>query len=106
MGARNRVGIGLSYRPAGLHRLADLIPWHRFLGSIIRALVDLHCKKPIPKIRNKYTQKRNCAASVAIFNFHNQVSVRDLYIPNIDLLILLQEICGPILGIYKSLTDT
>ncbi len=29
-----------------------------------------------------------------------------LYIPMIDLPILLQEICGPILGIYKSLTDT
>jgi hypothetical protein len=27
---RNRVGIGLSYRPARLHRLADLIPWNRF----------------------------------------------------------------------------
>jgi hypothetical protein len=26
MGARNRVGIGLSYRPAGQHRLAELIP--------------------------------------------------------------------------------
>jgi hypothetical protein len=26
MGARNRVGIGLSYRPARLHRLAELIP--------------------------------------------------------------------------------
>jgi hypothetical protein len=25
-GARNRVGIGLSYRPARLHRLAELIP--------------------------------------------------------------------------------
>ncbi len=30
----------------------------------------------------------------------------DLYIPMIGLPILLQEICGPILGIYKSLTDT
>ncbi len=39
-------------------------------------------------------------------NFHIHVSVRDLYIPTIDLPILLQEICGPILGIYKSLTDT
>jgi hypothetical protein len=29
-----------------------------------------------------------------------------LYIPTIDLFILLQEICGLILGIYKSLTDT
>ncbi len=41
-------------------------------------------------------------------NFHIQVSVSDLYIPTIDLPILLQEmyICAPILGIYKSLTDT
>jgi hypothetical protein len=34
MGARNRVEIGLSYRPARLHRLAEFIPWNRFLGSI------------------------------------------------------------------------
>jgi hypothetical protein len=40
------------------------------------------------------------------FNFHIHVSVSDLYIPTIVLPILLQEICGPILGIYKSLTDT
>jgi hypothetical protein len=26
MGARHRVGIGLSYRPARLHRLAELMP--------------------------------------------------------------------------------
>jgi hypothetical protein len=34
MGARNRGGIGLSYRPARLHRLALFIPWNRLLGSI------------------------------------------------------------------------
>jgi hypothetical protein len=34
MEARNRVGIGLSYRPARLHRLAESIPWNRFLGSL------------------------------------------------------------------------
>jgi hypothetical protein len=34
MGARHRVGIGLSYRPARLHRLAELMLWHRFLDSI------------------------------------------------------------------------
>jgi hypothetical protein len=33
MGARNRVGIGLSYRPAR-HRLAKLISWNRFMGSL------------------------------------------------------------------------
>jgi hypothetical protein len=31
MGARNRVGIGLLYLPARLHRLAESIPWNRFL---------------------------------------------------------------------------
>jgi hypothetical protein len=31
-------------------------------------------------------------------NFHIHVSVSDLYIPMIDLPILLQEICGPILS--------
>ncbi len=34
MRARNRIGIGLSYRPARLHRLTKLIPWHRILGSL------------------------------------------------------------------------
>jgi hypothetical protein len=34
MGARNLVGIGLSYPPARLHRLAESIPWNRFLGSL------------------------------------------------------------------------
>ncbi len=33
-GATNRVGKGLSYWSAKLHRLAELIPWNRFLGSL------------------------------------------------------------------------
>jgi hypothetical protein len=33
-GARNRIGIGLSYRPASLHSLAKLVPLNRFLGSL------------------------------------------------------------------------
>jgi hypothetical protein len=61
-------------------------------------------------------QKTNTENSKQIFpekelrghspNFHIHVSVSDLYIPTINLPILLQEICGPTLGIYKSLTDT
>ncbi len=65
-------------------------------------------------------QKTNIENSKQIFpekelhghcpNFHIHVSVSDLYeyIATIDLPILLQEntVCGPILGIYKSLTDT
>jgi hypothetical protein len=39
-------------------------------------------------------------------NFKIPVSLSDLHIPMIDLPILLQEICGLVLGIYKSLTDT
>jgi hypothetical protein len=38
-------------------------------------------------------------------NFHIHVWVSDLCIPTIDLPILLKEICGPILGIHKSLAD-
>jgi hypothetical protein len=34
IGARNRGGIEFSYRPARLHRLAEFIPWNRFLDSI------------------------------------------------------------------------
>jgi hypothetical protein len=34
MWAGHRVGIGLLYRPARLHRLAEFIPWNRFRGTI------------------------------------------------------------------------
>ncbi len=34
MGTRNQGGIGLSYRPARLHRLAEFVPGNRFLGSL------------------------------------------------------------------------
>jgi hypothetical protein len=39
-------------------------------------------------------------------NFHIHVSLSELYISTMGLPFLLEEICGPILGIYKSLTDT
>ncbi len=34
MGARNRVGIGLSYQPARLQSLVELIHWNQFLGTL------------------------------------------------------------------------
>jgi hypothetical protein len=34
MGARHRGGIGFSYRPAKLHRLAEFIPWNQFRDPI------------------------------------------------------------------------
>jgi hypothetical protein len=33
-GLGNQIGIGLSYRAAHLHRLAESIPLNRFLGSL------------------------------------------------------------------------
>ncbi len=61
-------------------------------------------------------QRQNTEISKQIFpekeywglssNFHIHASVSDLYIPTIGLTILLEEICRPILGLYKSLTDT
>ncbi len=53
MGARNRVGIGLSvYCPAKLHRLAEWISWSRFLGSLIVLKVGL-CVRYIHKVVKK-----------------------------------------------------
>ncbi len=66
----------------------------------------LHRKEPILKIRNKYSQKRNCAPRGHSPNFHMNVSVGDLYIPPLICLTCCRKICGPILGIHKSLTDT
>ncbi len=34
MGARNRTGIGLSYRTSRLHSLTEFVPRHRFLGLL------------------------------------------------------------------------
>jgi hypothetical protein len=34
IGARKRLGIGLSYPPARQHSLVELVPWNRFLGSL------------------------------------------------------------------------
>jgi hypothetical protein len=62
MGAGNREGIGLLYRPAWLHWLAESIPWNRFLGSL-RA-------KKIPSLRLDMDQ----------FNFNNSDESRPLII--------------------------
>jgi hypothetical protein len=49
----------------------------------------LYCKDTIPKIRNKYSQKRNCAASDPIST--SCLCEWFIYIPTIGLPILLQE---------------
>jgi hypothetical protein len=64
---------------------------------VIRRSVLVHCKNTIPKIRNKYSQKMNCVATVPISTFT---------FPRSICLFCCRKIFGPILGIYKSLTDT
>jgi hypothetical protein len=70
---------------------------------------DRHCQAYVAAL-----QRTNTENSKQIFpekelrghtpSFHIHVS--DLYITMVNRTILLQEICGLIPGIYKSLTDT
>ncbi len=81
-----------------------------------KAVTWVHMNEFYPVPVHYALQRTNTKNSKQIFsekelrghspNFHIYVSVSDLYIPTINLPILLQEICGPILGIYKSLTHT
>jgi hypothetical protein len=41
-----------------------------------------------------------------VANFCIHVSVSDLYIPTFGPPILIYGVCGPFVGVYKSLTDT
>jgi hypothetical protein len=74
------------------------------VGGVSPTSQVTHCNDKIPKFRNKYSQKRKYQGLSP--NFHIHASVSDLYIPTIGLPILLEEICRPIQGLYKSLTDT
>ncbi len=57
----------------------------------------MHYKEPIPKKWKQIFPEKELRDHSPKFHIH--VSVTDLYIPTIDLPIVLQEICGPILGI-------
>jgi hypothetical protein len=86
-----------------------------FRSNASGATVPLRSGKTI-RIQTTALQRQNTIISKQIFpekeyrglspNFHINASVSDLYIPTIGLPTLLEEICRPILGLYKSLTDT
>ncbi len=67
-------------------------------------VVGLNCKDTIPEIRNKYSQGRNCAATVPIpaFMFLWAIYVFPLSV----CLFCCRKIGGPNVGICRSLTDT
>ncbi len=60
---------------------------------------NTHCKKQMPKILNKYSQKRNCAATVLISTFMILWAIYKF--PRSICLFFCREICGLIIGIYK-----
>jgi|LakMenE18May11ns_1017448.scaffolds.fasta_scaffold9586978_1 hypothetical protein len=67
-------------------------------------LLYVHCKDTIPKIQNKYSQKGNCAVKVPIPTL---MFLWAIYLfPQSVCLFCCRKIGGPILGIYRSLTDT
>jgi hypothetical protein len=71
VGVRNRVGIGLSYRPARLHRLAELNPWNRFLDSLksleIRAL---HEEAELQLYIGEKMREWGCQNNLLNYNMH------------------------------------
>ncbi len=66
--------------------------------------LSLHCQDTIPKIWDRYSLKRNCAASVLVPTF--MCLWANYIFPPSVCLFCCSKIGGPIVGIYKSLTDT
>jgi hypothetical protein len=74
------------------------------------------CGRRLTNLTGYTLQRQNTEISKQIFskkeyrglspNFYVQASVSDLYIPTVGLPILLEEICRPMVGLYKWLTDT
>jgi len=64
----------------------------------------IHCTDKIPKIRNNYSQERNCAATVPISKFMFLWAIYIFLWP--VWLFCCRKIGWPNVGIYRSPTDT
>jgi hypothetical protein len=95
-----------------LHESSDGVPH----AVTVKTMQNLKTKTKHLRLWSYTLQRKNDENWKQIFpkkeyrglspNFHIHMSVSELYIPTMELPFLLEEICGPILGIYKSLTDT
>ncbi len=89
---------------SSLHHFSPSImrmQFYRFTVSYRLHITQMHCKVTIPKICNK-----GIARPQSQFPHVLYVSVSDLKFLQSVFLFCYRKICGPILGIYKSLTDT
>ncbi len=91
--------LGLRQTKTNQDIFRETADWQNFL-----TVTGMHCKDTMRKIRKKYSQKRNCAATVTIPTF---MFLWAFYIfPRSVCLFCCRKIGGPMVRIYRSLTDT
>ncbi len=93
---------------SNLQKYSFLFPYSNFLavhGRRETSPVITHCKEKIPKFRNKYSQNRNTGVIVPISSYM-RLWVIYIFPRSVCLFCWRKYICRPILGLYKSLTDT
>ncbi len=100
MGARYRVGIRLSYRPARLHRLAEFIPLNRFLGSINVYGLQCTVKQFWPLSRGKRININLSNCKIIFWNhiLFAKTSVKRLYIN----LHNIREVCFGLTLVWRN----
>jgi hypothetical protein len=91
------------------------LPWQELLSCEFQLLMSKTCDQTT--LLTLVSQVTHCMVGITLIfpekeyrglspNFHIHASMSDLYISTIGPPFLLEEISRPILGLYKSLTDT